>query len=109
MTVKLTVDDLYKRCRPDVFRFNTTADINELGDLIGQERALKAIDFGLSLPNKGFNIFALGESGTGKSRAIRTILTERAAAEPVPHDWCYVFNYKDPDNPLAISLDPGKA
>ena len=108
MTVKLTVDDLYKVCRPDVFRFNTTADINELGDLIGQERALKAIDFGLSLPNKGFNIFALGESGTGKSRAIRTILTERAAAEPVPGDWCYVFNYRDPDNPLAISLAPGK-
>ena len=47
MTVKLTVADLYKVCRPDVFRFNTTADINELGDLIGQERALKAIDFGL--------------------------------------------------------------
>jgi lon-related putative ATP-dependent protease len=109
MSAKLGVDQLYKRCEPDIFKFNTTADINELGGLIGQERALKAIDFGLSLENKGFNIFALGESGTGKTRAIRSILTERAASEPVPNDWCYVYNFKAPDNPVSISLEPGSA
>ncbi len=109
MSLRLSVDALYRRCDPELFRFNTTDDIKDQEGLIGQERALKAIDFGLSLPNKGFNIFALGESGTGKARAIRSILTEKAAKEPVPVDWCYVYNFKDPDAPIAISLKPGLA
>jgi len=96
-------------CDPDLFNFNTTDDIPQQKGLIGQERALKAIDFGLSLHNKGFNIFALGESGTGKSRAIRSILNERAAKEPPPMDWCYVYNFKEPDIPLAVSMKPGIA
>jgi lon-related putative ATP-dependent protease len=109
MTVKLTIDDLYRCCEPDLFKFRTTEDILEIGELIGQERALKSIDFGLSLENKGFNIFALGDSGTGKSRAIRTILQEKASHEPVPNDWCYIYNFKDPDSPMAISIEPGRA
>ncbi len=109
MAAKLSVEDLYQCCEPTFFKFNTTEEILEPGGLIGQERALKSIDFGLSLTNKGFNIFALGEAGTGKSRAIRSILTERAAKEPVPSDWCYIYNFKDPDAPLAIAMEPGSA
>jgi|WetSurMetagenome_2_1015567.scaffolds.fasta_scaffold00020_8 lon-related putative ATP-dependent protease len=109
MSTKLFVDALYRVCDPGLFNFETTDDIKAQEDLIGQERALKAIDFGLSLENKGFNIFALGEPGTGKSRAIRNILTERAAGMNAPSDWCYVYNFKDPDMPLAISMDPGQA
>jgi lon-related putative ATP-dependent protease len=107
MSTKLTADALYRSCESWMFNFNTTEDIKGQEDLIGQERALKAMDFGLSLQNKGFNIFALGEAGTGKSRAIRNILAERAAGIAVPSDWCYVYNFKDPDMPLAISMDPG--
>ena len=109
MAVKLKNEDLYRRCEPDFFKFSTTEEILDLSELIGQERALKSIDFGLSLSNKGFNIFALGDAGTGKSRAIRTILLEKASHEPVPNDWCYVYNFKDTDAPLAISLQPGRA
>ncbi|MGO9377067.1 MAG: Lon protease family protein [Dissulfurispiraceae bacterium] len=109
MAVKLTIKDLYQCCEPDFFPFKTTEEVFDLGGLIGQERALKSIDFGLSLDNKGYNIFALGEAGTGKSRAIRTILIDKAAKEPVPNDWCYVYNFKDPDAPSAISIEPGKA
>lgn len=109
MAAKLAIDDLYKCCEPDFFKFKTTSEILDLGGLIGQERALKSIDFGLSMTNKGFNIFALGESGTGKGRAIRNVLAEKAAQEPVPNDWCYVYNFKDPDVPLAISVEPGRA
>ncbi len=109
MVVKLSIQDLYQCCEPDFFPFETTAEILDLGGLIGQERALKSIDFGLSLDNKGYNIFALGEAGTGKSRAIRTILTDKAAKEPVPNDWCYVYNFKDPDAPSAIAMEPGNA
>ncbi len=109
MAVKLTIKDLYQCCEPDFFPFKTSEEVFDLGGLIGQERALKSIDFGLSLDNKGYNIFALGEAGTGKSRAIRTILIDKAAKEPVPNDWCYVYNFKDPDAPSAISIEPGKA
>lgn len=107
MTIKLTPEELYKCCEPDIFKFNTTDEIPKLEETIGQEKALKSLDFGLSLTSKGFNIYALGESGTGKLRSIRTLLNERAQKEPVPDDWCYVYNFKDPDNPIAINLQPG--
>jgi lon-related putative ATP-dependent protease len=109
MSLRLSVDALYRRCDPGLFKFDTTDEVTEQEGLIGQERALKAIDFGLSLSSKGFNIFALGDSGTGKSRAIRSILAEKAAGEPVPNDWCYVYNFRDPDVPVAVSMKPGLA
>jgi len=108
MAVKLSIQDLYQCCKADFFPFETTQEIVDLGGLIGQERALQSIDFGLSLENKGYNIFALGDAGTGKSRAIRTILTDKASKEAVPNDWCYVYNFKDPDAPSAVSIEPGR-
>lgn len=107
MAVKLKPEELYKCCETDFFKFNTTEDIIKLEGTIGQEKALKSLDFGLSLTSKGFNIYALGESGTGKMRSIRTLLNEKALKEAVPSDWCYVFNFKDPDAPTTISLEPG--
>lgn len=107
MAVKLKPEELYKCCETDFFKFRTTEDIIKLEGTIGQEKALKSLDFGLSLTSKGFNIYALGESGTGKMRSIRTLLNEKAINENIPHDWCYVFNFKDPDAPIAISLAPG--
>lgn len=107
MAEKLKPEDLYRCCDLDMFKFNTTDEIERFEGTIGQEKALKSLDFGLSLTSKGFNIYALGESGTGKMRTIRTLLTEKALKEKVPNDWCYVYNFKDPDNPLAISLEPG--
>ena len=78
---KLNADDLYKRCDPKTFSFNTTEDITELSGLIGQEKALKSLDFGLGMDSDGFNIFAIGESGTGKMTTIMSMLTEKAAQE----------------------------
>jgi len=109
MADKLSADQAYKACDPDVFTFSTTDDLPAFAGTIGQEKALNALDFGLSLESTGFNIFLLGESGTGKMTTIRSILVGRAITEPVPKDWCYVYNFKDPDNPLAISLEPGMA
>lgn len=108
MAVKLRPEELYRCCEQDFFKFNTTNDIAKLEGTIGQEKALNALDFGLSLTSKGFNIYALGQSGTGKMRTIRTLLNEKASKEKVPGDWCYVYNFKDPDAPVSISLDPGK-
>ncbi|MCL4491825.1 MAG: AAA family ATPase, partial [Nitrospirae bacterium] len=108
MIQKLKPEDLYKCCELDFFNFNTTEDIGEYSGTIGQEKALRSIDFGLSLESKGFNIFALGDIGTGKMRTIKALLSERVASEKVPPDWCYVYNFKDPDTPMAISLEPGE-
>ncbi|MBI5075363.1 MAG: AAA family ATPase [Nitrospirae bacterium] len=105
----LSIEELYHCCDPSVFAFNTTDELPEAIETIGQERALRAIDFGLNLENSGFNIFMLGENGTGKMTTIKSFLSKKAADEPVPSDWCYVYNFKDTDVPLAISLAPGMA
>jgi len=109
MSRKLSIDELYKCCDPDIFTFTTTDDLPVFTGTIGQERALSALDFGLSLESTGFNIFLLGEYGTGKMTTLRSILAQRALEEPVPQDWCYVYNFKNPDAPVTISLEPGKA
>ncbi len=108
MSTPLKTEQLYKYCDPNIFKFNTTEDISRFEETIGQHRALKAIDFGLNLNNKGFNIFALGENGTGRFRTVRAILLQKAAKEKVPNDWCYVYNFKNPDAPMTISLPPGR-
>lgn len=109
MARKLQPDELYNCCDPSIFDFETTADIKETDGTIGQARAISAIDFGLTLQSKGFNIYILGESGTGKMSTIKAMLKERAEREPVPSDWVYVYNFKDADSPTAIPLPPGTA
>jgi lon-related putative ATP-dependent protease len=109
MPKSLSIDELYKCCDPNIFTFNTTDELPELVETIGQERALNAIDFGLNLDDNGFNIFILGENGTGKTTTIKSLLKKKAAEEPVPQDWCYVYNFEEPDIPLAISMAPGRA
>jgi lon-related putative ATP-dependent protease len=109
MAEVLSYEKLYNYCDPNFFSFNTTEELPEFKETIGQDRALHAIDFGLSLDSTGFNIFILGEHGTGKMTTVKSFLSEKALNEPVPPDWCYVYNFKDPDVPVAISLPPGKA
>ncbi|MGD0487895.1 MAG: ATP-binding protein [Syntrophorhabdales bacterium] len=108
MTVKLGPDDLYKTCDPEQLTFATTDDVATQIGIIGQEKALRSLDFGLDINAKGFNIFALGETGTGKTMTITARLKEKAEGETVPPDWCYVYNFKDPDIPTAVSLEPGR-
>ncbi len=109
MIEPLGIEELYRCCDPAVFTFSTTDELQEDIETIGQDRALRAIDFGLNLESSGFNIFLLGENGTGKMTTIRKLLSKKAADEPVPQDWCYVYNFADPDTPLAVSLSPGQA
>jgi hypothetical protein len=105
----LSFNELYRVCDPEIFTFKTTDDLLESKETIGQERAIHALDFGLSLDSSGFNIFILGEHGTGKMTTVKSFLSRKAMTEPVPKDWCYVYNFKDPDVPIAISLNPGDA
>lgn len=109
MAIKLKAEEVYKRCEEIIFNFETTKEVEPLTGTIGQDRAIASLEFGLNLPSKGFNIYALGAPGTGKMRAIRTLLSEKAKKEPVPPDWCYLYNFKNPDAPIAVSLPAGKA
>ncbi|MDW7999080.1 MAG: ATP-binding protein [Thermodesulfovibrio sp.] len=109
MAIKLKSEEVYKRCEELIFNFETTKEVEPLTGTIGQDRAIASLEFGLNLPSKGFNIYALGAPGTGKMRAIRTLLSEKTKKEPVPPDWCYLYNFKNPDAPIAVSLPAGKA
>ncbi len=104
----LQAESLRWRCRPEAFTFETTEDLPALEEIIGQDRAMRSIEFGLGIADHNYNIFVLGEGGTGKSTTVKDIIEKRAKAEPVPDDWCYVFNFSDPDSPKALNLPPGK-
>lgn len=96
------------KCDPNVFTFKTTEEVPTLQEIIGQDRALKSIEFGLGITNHNYNIYVLGDSGTGKSTTVKGIVDKKAKEEPVPDDWCYVYNFAEPDSPMAITLPPGK-
>ncbi|MBI5886504.1 MAG: AAA family ATPase [Deltaproteobacteria bacterium] len=104
----LPTDELRRSCPLDIFSFKTTAELPLLTEIIGQERALKSIEFGLGITNNNYNIFVLGDTGTGKDTTVAGIVEEKAKKEPCPEDWCYVFNFDDPDCPKAVNLPPGK-
>jgi lon-related putative ATP-dependent protease len=99
---------LCQDCDPDQFTFETTADLEPLTDIIGQDRALEALRFGANMPREGYNLYAMGAPGTGKHTAIKQFLEQKAATEPVPMDWCYVNNFERPYKPQVLSLPPGR-
>ncbi|MGE5189138.1 MAG: Lon protease family protein [Gemmatimonadota bacterium] len=104
----LSADDLYRACDTRLFGFGTTGDVPSLDSMIGQVRALDSIDFGLNMASAGFNIYVLGDAGTGKTSAVRSFIRKKAEGETVPRDWCYVNNFRDPAEPTAIPLSPGR-
>ena len=105
--MRLRPDDLRRTCPPEVFQFPSTKDLCPLETIIGQERAVKAMDFGLKMKHPGYNIFITGFVGTGRNTYARAKVQEAAAQEPVPNDWCYVYNFQQPDQPIAIGLPAG--
>jgi len=104
---RLSPEELTWRCDPAQFEFESTSDLPALDETIGQDRAVTAIDFGLGIKDSGFNIFILGEPGTGRSSTIKKILAKRAEGEGVPQDWCYVHDFDDGTRPRYIRLPAG--
>jgi lon-related putative ATP-dependent protease len=99
---------LYRYCDPGLFNFQTSAELPDLEEIIGQPRAVAAVRLGVGIRRDGFNIFALGPAGTGKYSVVRRFLDQRAAGQPVPSDWCYVNNFDQPWKPCALRLPPGR-
>lgn len=103
----LSLDTLHHRCDARQFTFKTTAELPELLEFVGQDRALKAITFGIDIACEGFNIFALGPIGLGKKSIIEALLNQRASQRSTPQDLCYIHNFKDPKNPLVLRMLAG--
>jgi len=101
--------DLYRACDPSLFDFKTTDDLKDLDDFVGQDRALQAAKFSFGMKGRGYNLFAFGPHGTGKSSLVRRLLKERIKDMAVPRDWVYVNNFTTPHKPRALSFEAGKA
>ena len=108
-TRELAASELRYTCDPDVFKFKNTAEIEPLDDVIGQERAVHAIDFGLNMTSPGYNIFVTGIEGTGRTTIVRDITAKHAQSLPIPCDWCMVNNFQDEYRPKAIPVPSGSA
>ncbi len=106
---RLSPKELRGRCDPTQFHFKSTAELDPLSEVIGQERAVSAIHFGLGVKGHGYNIFVTGQEGTGKQTIVRDLVSQYAAAQPTPPDWCMVNNFKDEFRPQPIRLAAGRA
>ena len=105
---KLTPKQLRRVCDPRAFKFKTTAEVPPIEGTVGQDRAVNAMDFGLSIEAEGFNLFVAGVPGTGRTTELKTQVNAIAAKRPAPRDWCYVFNFREPARPRALSLPPDR-
>ncbi len=112
---EVPVDKLRWQCDPALFKFECTGDLPRLTEFIGQDRASRAVEFGLSIREDGYNIYVSGLTGNGKSSMVKSYI-ERLIDERVKKgeifkldDWCYLHNFKEPDRPQAASLPQGKA
>ncbi|MBC7222990.1 MAG: AAA family ATPase [Anaerolineae bacterium] len=106
---ELSAEALRRACVVEEMGFASTAELPELTEIIGQERATRAIEFGIDIPCYGYNIYAMGPPGAGKTTTIMTFLQRKARTQPVPSDWAYVNNFENPDHPNAIRMPPGTA
>lgn len=107
--VPLAAAQLHRHCDPAVFEFDTTADhAATAGVVLGQDRAVAAIEFAVGMRLEGFNLFVLGPPGVGKHSMAERLLADAAPSGPAPDDWCYVNNFSDPQRPHALHLPKGR-
>ncbi len=104
----LEPQQLQHRCDPGQFGFQTTADLEDLTEIIGQMRAMDAVRFGAGIRHEGYNLYVLGPSGIGKSSMVRQFLEKKAKGEHEPDDWCYINNFAQPHKPQALRLPSGR-
>lgn len=111
---EVAVGKLRWQCDPKLFQFECTKDLSPLREFIGQERAIRAVEFGLNMSSAGYNIYVAGLTGTGKTSVVKTyierLIKERESRGETfqPDDWCYLYNFQEPDHPQIVSLPQGK-
>jgi len=104
----LQPNQLYQPCDPEQFGFQTTDELEDLAEIIGQMRAMDAVRFGAGIRREGYNLFVLGPTGMGKRSMVQQVLEQRARGEHQPFDWCYINNFAQPHQPQALRLPPCK-
>ena len=105
----LSAAALYRACDLESFDFDTTAELEPLDGPLGQQRAVEAIEFGIDIEQRGFNLFLLGRPGLGKQELVEQVVGRHARPDEPLADWCYVNNFDDPQRPRVLTLPSGMA
>ena len=105
---ELSYRDLKMICNKDMFHFETTEELEPINDGIGQERGIKALQFGINVDVKGYNLYIEGPSGVGKTMYAKNYLESISNKKKIPCDWCYIYNFQNPNEPVAVSLPAGQ-
>lgn len=105
---KVSFEKLKNHCDPNIFPYETTKDLKVDRELIGQDRAMEALKYGLSMRRKGYNIYVSGLAGTGKNSYSYIVAKDFAEKKSAPDDWCYVYNFSKPNSPVALSMEAGQ-
>ena len=104
---ELSIKDLKNECITEELGFKKTTELEPFNGIIGQERAMNAIKTAMQIPQKGFNLYLCGSIGIGKTAYALSVVNNLAKDEPVPNDICYIYNFENPNEPIAITLEPG--
>ncbi len=105
---ELSYKKLKATCNPDIFKFDTTADLESIRTGIGQDRGIKALEFGLNVDINGYNLYLEGPTGVGKTMYTKNYLDNISKKKKVPQDWCYIYNFDNPNEPVALNLPAGQ-
>ncbi|MBR3132777.1 MAG: AAA family ATPase [Clostridia bacterium] len=106
---ELNYRELKNVCSTDIFKFKNTNEIEDTTNLVyGQDRGVKALEFGVNVDLKGYNLYLEGPAGVGKTMYTKKFLQQKASKEKVPNDWCYIYNFDDANEPIAVSLPAGQ-
>ena len=105
---ELNYKQLKMTCDPEIFKFDTTENLEPITTGIGQDRGIKALEFGVNVDIKGYNLYIEGPNGVGKTMYTKNYLRKIAKKKKVPQDWCYIYNFSNPNEPIAVSLPAGQ-
>ena len=105
---ELNYKQLKMTCDKKFFNFETTAELEPIQAGIGQDRGIKALEFGLQVDVKGYNLYLEGPSGVGKTMYTKNYLNKIAPKKKTPSDWCYIYNFDNPNQPIAVELPAGQ-
>ena len=107
-TNEVSYKELKFNCNPDIFKFETTEDVKSNYKGIGQERGIASLEFGLTVDTKGYNVYLEGPTGSGKTTYTRNYLDKLSKTKKTPPDWCYIYNFENPNEPVALSMPAGE-
>lgn len=107
--LRLAPEALTRRFSAEQFAFSNTDDLEPFRGVLGQERAVEALQFGVAMPRPGYNVYVMGEPGTGRFSFVKRYLKAEGKRQATPADWLYVNNFEDTREPRALELPAGSA